>query len=350
MVAPSLSSLDTLSDIGLRGSADMRPTLLRVLTDLYVQKLRHTPEEERHYTELALRLLDAVDVPTRTAVAARLAPHLSPPARVVQYLVNDLPEVGAPLRAYAQLHPTAPLGKREPRQAGVTTAEAAAPVEPALKRSVSTNSPATESPVIEAPVGSSAIDAAVAHELNEFFFAAREDERRLILLNLHIAAPLPPDRVAVSRDPSIRQRLEAAALSNKREDFANHLAVALHIPHEQARRIVRDDLGEPIAVAVKSLGIQRAAVHRILMFVNPTVGHSVERVHALAALFDEMTLPAAEGMVAIWQSLRVSEQAAPKHQPVYWSDETRARARIAAAAAARRPQVAPRPGERRDAS
>ncbi|MGB7076774.1 MAG: hypothetical protein WBD53_06260, partial [Xanthobacteraceae bacterium] len=64
MESASLSHLINLSRVGLRGGVDMRPTLLRVLTDLYVQKLTHTVDEERHYTELALRLLDAVDVPT----------------------------------------------------------------------------------------------------------------------------------------------------------------------------------------------------------------------------------------------------------------------------------------------
>ena len=101
MELPSL--FDGLAEIGLRGSVDMRPTLIRVLTDLYVQKLAHTADEERHYTELALRLLDGVDVPTRATVAARLAKHLSPPLRVIQYLVNDLPEIGAPLRGHARL-------------------------------------------------------------------------------------------------------------------------------------------------------------------------------------------------------------------------------------------------------
>ena len=48
-----------------------------------------------------MRLLDAVDVPTRAAMAARLARHLSPPLRVVQYLVDDLPDVAVPLRGHA---------------------------------------------------------------------------------------------------------------------------------------------------------------------------------------------------------------------------------------------------------
>ena len=31
------------------------------MTDLYVQKPKHTEQEEQHYTELALRLIDLVD-------------------------------------------------------------------------------------------------------------------------------------------------------------------------------------------------------------------------------------------------------------------------------------------------
>ena len=45
MDSGSLSSLDNLTHLGLRRGVDMRPTLLRVLTDLYVQKLTHTPDE-----------------------------------------------------------------------------------------------------------------------------------------------------------------------------------------------------------------------------------------------------------------------------------------------------------------
>src|SRR5580658_2516273 len=125
----SLWSLNGLADIGLRSGVDMRPTLIRVLTDLYVQKLSHTPDEERHYTELALRLLDGVDVPTRAAVAVRLAKHLSPPLRVIQYLVNDLPEIATPLRGHALLQPPAQPAAPAPPVAVAPAIEDTAPIE-----------------------------------------------------------------------------------------------------------------------------------------------------------------------------------------------------------------------------
>src|SRR4029077_1518923 len=339
MKTPTLSSLNGLADIGLRSGVDMRPTLVRVLTDLYVQKLTHTADEERHYTELALRLLDGVDTPTRAAVAARLAMHLTPPIRVLQYLVNDLPEIAAPLRGHALLQP--------PAQPTTPAPVAAAP---AVAVPAAAETPPEEEPIEHAPVTDlrGIMDSAIAGELNDIFFTATEQERRLILLNLHVVAPLSPGQIAILRDPGIGQRLEAAALGNHREDLVKQFAEALCIPREQARRIVRDDHGEPIVVAVKALGIPRDVVYRLLMFVNPAVGHSVERVHTLAMLYDEVTAQAAEGMVAIWQALRSETRSMAKHQPLLWNDE-RLRARPPAPAA-RRPLGTPRTNIRREVS
>src|SRR5215475_5781060 len=124
MKVADLSSLNGLADLGLRSGVDMRPTLIRVLTDLYVQKLSHTADEERHYTELALRLLDGVDTPTRVAVATRLAKHLTPPLRVVQYLVKDLPDIAAPLRGHAVLRaPAQPAAPVQPPVAAAGVVE-----------------------------------------------------------------------------------------------------------------------------------------------------------------------------------------------------------------------------------
>jgi hypothetical protein len=350
MEIPSL--FDGLADIGLRGSVDTRPTLIRVLTDLYVQKLSHTPDEEQRYAELALRLLDTVDVVTRATVAAKLAPHLSPPRRVVQYLVNDLPEIAAPLRDHPVLRPSAQLEAPAPQPAGIATEVVSDEIEEPVRaptQALSDEVDELADPVVENSADATdALDPATALELNQLFFTSNEDERRLILLNLHVVAPLSAGHVAIARDPNIGQRLEAAALGNYREDFANQLAHALHIPREQARRITRDDLGEPVVVAVKALGVARDVFHRILMFANPAVGHSVERVQALAGLYDEMTLPAAESMVAIWQALTSNARSEQKHQPLHWNDE-RSRAR-SSTTVARRPQPAPRTTERRNAS
>lgn len=304
MELPSLRSLEGLTDIGLRGGVDMRPTLLRVLTDLYVQKLRHTEEEDRHYTELALRLLDSVDVAARVAVATRLANHLAPPRRVIERLGRDLPEVASALRQH------------------VRPESATKSVERKQDTSAAPSTGASAQGNRSAPA---AFAADIASELNELFFAAEADERRLILLNLHIAAALPPARSDVVCDPAMGRRLEAAALARRREEFAQMLAQSLRISRQQARRIAGDELGEPIVVAAKALALPRDLLYRILLFVNTAVGHSVERVHALAALYDEVNPQVAHDLVAIWQALTVASGTAPAQKGRSASDALGAR-------------------------
>src|ERR1700730_5335496 len=120
MESQNFFGLDGLTDLSKRTGIDMRPTLLRVLTDLYVHRLSHTADEERHYTELALRMLEAVDVPTRIAMAKRFARYLSPPLRVLQWLARALPIVAAELRAHPLLQPPAMAA---PRAAAALNAE-----------------------------------------------------------------------------------------------------------------------------------------------------------------------------------------------------------------------------------
>jgi len=296
-------SLDGLTDLSRRNGIDMRPTLLRVLTDLYVHRLTHTPEEERHYTELALRMLEVVDVPTRVAVAKRFARYLSPPLRVLQWLARDLPMVSAELRTHPLLQPPGKAIAPAPAHPLGDAAQSAAALRP--------------------------MDAATAAELNELFFTSNADERRLILLNLDIVDPVVDGGRRLAADAAIGADLETALLRGKRDLFVLRLARALRIPYVQAQRIARDELGEPVVVACKALGLTREVLYRILMFINPAVGHSVARVHALAALYEEMTAPAADGMLAIWQALNDNERSAGRHRPVSWDDETRRRVRQA---------------------
>jgi uncharacterized protein (DUF2336 family) len=339
MESASLSNLIHLTRLGPRGGVDMRPTLLRVLTDLYVQKLTHTPDEEQHYTELALRLLDAVDVPTRAAVAGRLVRHLSPPPRVIDKLAADLPEIATAMRARP------PVNRKPP--SSEPPLQPVAPIAPAVQVQIRETEDQPQAPA-SAPLPDT-ITPDVAGELNELFFAANADERRLILLNLEIAVPMPSGRTPLARDAAVGRQLEAAALARNREDFAQTLARSLQIPAAQARRIAGDELGESIVIVAKALAMPRDVVYRILLFVNTTVGHSVERVHTLATLYDEMTAQAAEHMVAIWQALQRNEQPAAGHRPLHWNDEARARTRTATAAVRRAP-AAQRGGDRRSAS
>src|SRR5262249_47557586 len=100
---PLFPSFDGLMNLAKREGVDVRPTLLRVLTDLYVQAPGHSAEEQQHYVELASRLIDQVDEATRKGVRARLAVYpetrieirerlgLSKPARLPQSIMDPAP-------------------------------------------------------------------------------------------------------------------------------------------------------------------------------------------------------------------------------------------------------------------
>ncbi|TDM90219.1 DUF2336 domain-containing protein, partial [Lactobacillus crispatus] len=62
---PPIPGLDGLMTLSRREGVDIRPTLLRVLTDLYVQTPTHTVDEERQFVALTSRLIDEVDDATR---------------------------------------------------------------------------------------------------------------------------------------------------------------------------------------------------------------------------------------------------------------------------------------------
>lgn len=270
------SPLDSLVDLACRDGVDIRPTLLRVVTDLYVQKAEHTAEEETQYVELALGLIGAVDEATRVAVAARLGSYANAPRTVLERLgVSSIEAPAAPWMAQ--------LTVRRPRP-----------------------------PTASVPEGG------LCHELTQLFFSASGEERRLILINLDVVAAPALQRRSPPAEAVIR-RLESAALQRNVFEFAQMLERGLNIDRELAIRIVHDSSGEGIVVAAKALGMKADVLQRILLFLNPAIGQSVKRVFELAQLYDDITWSAAEYMAAIWR--RKGDRLRPRHAPVLWDDE-----------------------------
>jgi uncharacterized protein (DUF2336 family) len=266
MVKSAYPPLDGLVDLACRDGVDIRPTLLRVLTDLYVQKPAHSAEEETQYVELARGLIDAVDASTRAIVAATLSAYPAAPAAILGKLATF----------------SSPPDARPRRE--------------------------TES------------EPEVRNDLLELFFAAKTEERRLILTNLDVAAESVARRPAPASSEVIR-RLESAALRRNPGEFSRMLERALGISRGLAERIARDPSGEPVVVAARALGMTAAVLHRILLFLNPAIGQSVERVYDLARLYDELTPAAGERMLAIWR--QAAGRSRPAHEPGLWDDERR---------------------------
>jgi hypothetical protein len=154
--------------------------------------------------------------------------------------------------------------------------------------------------------------------LIELFFTASAEERRLILINLDVVTEPAQQRQAPAAEAVIR-RLESTALQRNVPEFVRMLERGLGISRDLATRIVHDAFGEGIVVAAKALGMKADVLQRILLFLNPAIGQSVERVFDLAQLYDDITWSAAERMVAIWR--QKGERLRLRHAPVLWDDE-----------------------------
>src|ERR1700685_2494229 len=83
---PLFPGFDGLMTLSRREGVDIRPTLLRVLTDLYVQVSAHSADEARQFVELTSRLIDQADDATRAAVRARLASYPLTPPQILKKL------------------------------------------------------------------------------------------------------------------------------------------------------------------------------------------------------------------------------------------------------------------------
>ena len=176
-IFPKLEGLDSLAR---RDGVDIRPTLVRVLTDLYVQKPAHTAEEERHYTELVLRLIDSVDLATRVAVAKKIAGYAGAPPAVARRLARDAIEVAEPILRHCGVLTSADLAAvvRDfgARHAAIIAAREAAG---SAERRVATEPAMATSPRMDRTIEQSS-EIGIA----ELFFSADPSARRILLLSL----------------------------------------------------------------------------------------------------------------------------------------------------------------------
>jgi uncharacterized protein (DUF2336 family) len=317
-VSAMFSKLEGLDNLARRDGVDTRPTLVRVLTDLYIQKPAHSSEEERHYTELALRLIDTVDLATRVAVAKKIAVYPGAPPAVARRLARDVIEVAEPVLRHSTALTMTDFDAIV-RDFGFEHACVIA----------SRNTAVTE-PVVLPTVAAAATAAADIElesadlELAGLFFAADPAARRMLLMSVGNAegeAPAAP-MVSPREQPNETIRaLESAALSRNRAKFTSLLAQALRLPHEKAAQIVNDASGEPLLVAAKAVGMPSIVLQRVLMFIDPAIGESVQRVFELAALYERIHAQAALRIIASLRGDDIVRPRRPAHRPVYYDDE-----------------------------
>jgi len=299
--APLFPGFDGLMTLSRREGVDIRPTLLRVLTDLYVQAHSHSPDEERQFVELTSRLIEQVDDATRAAVRARLAIY-----------------PGTPLKTLIQLglEPAHP-GDHVPLAQEIAEAPALAPEQPARQ-------PSAAELRLASQLSMQPNDAA---EISELFFAAGGSERAAILYNLNDTPLKASARIPEPRAKRALHILEMAAFASDAQNFALELGEALILPARIAEQVTSDPGGEPLACAMKALGTSSPIFQRILLFLNPQFGTSVEKVFRISRMYERLSERSALVMIAAWRGSSMATARA-KYRPALYDDE-RQRARSA---------------------
>ena len=301
---------DGLMTLSRREGVDIRPTLLRVLTDLYVQTPSHSRDEDRQFVELASRLIDEVDDATRAAVSARLSIYPNTP-RELQWKLGLRTSLDDRLSRYV------------------------------LSPPISTEEPEANVDLVIAPQATTAPTLSMkpddASQLITMFVAANASERHQILHNLTDAPLKPSTRVDPRRAARALPALEQHAMARNMEGFTAELADALILTSQVANQIVNDNGGEALACALKTLDMPADAFQRVLLFLNPALGASVMDVYRLARLYDTITERAALILLSAWRGASLASTRA-KYRAGHYDDE-RARARPAAPQA--RPSAQP---------
>jgi Uncharacterised protein conserved in bacteria (DUF2336) len=297
---PFFPGFDGLMTLSRREGVDIRPTLLRVLTDLYVQANAHSADEERQFVELASRLIDEVDDATRAAVRARLSIYPATPAEVLRKL--GLKPAASDRRV--------PLAREIPT---VPTASTSAPVKP----------PSEAERRMAANLSMQPKDAA---EINDMFSRASAGERALILHNLQETPLRAAARIPAARARRAVETLEMAAFAEDVENFTLELGETLILPWRVAAQVVNDPGGEPLASAARALDMPGAVFQRVLLFLKPEIGSSVHAVYRLSRLYDRLSERSALVMLAAWRGSTMAATRAKFRPGLYDDERHRARA------------------------
>lgn len=288
---------DGLMTLSRREGVDIRPTLLRVLTDLYVQTRVHSDDEQRQFVELATRLIDQVDEATRAAVKARLAVYPSTPVPILQKLGLVAVQEGrrVPLTREIATPPPAPAPVRTPTEAEQRLAS------------------------------NMAMQPKDAAEIHDMFFGAGASERALILHNLAQTPLKAAPRIPTVRAKRAIQILEMAAIAGDIENFTLELGDSLILPSRVAAQIVDDAGGEALAVAARALDMPSPVFQRILLFFKPEIGTSVNDVYRLSRLYDRLGERSALVMLAAWRGSTLAVTRAKYQSSLHDGERQRAR-------------------------
>lgn len=317
-----LSGLEGLVALGKEGGLNMKPILLRVVTDQFVAKSHHPVSDIRQYEELALQLIPQADVASAVAVAKRLGSHPDAPASVIDKLIDTAPESAAAIFATdapvdsIKLIERAEWGSLDEAIAIAGRDNLDADTAGALARR-------QESEVLCA-LAANKTAPLDAHSISFLLQRGRTDrELGRVLLS---RTDLPIDKSALFLLANAEQRADMLAGADQSDTalgdggrgsaqrdldaladlaaaqkwglFAIELAMRLGCDPCGVQAIIRDKSVDPLAVALAALGMQPADAARIFLSSEPDISHSVDRIRSLTRIASNLSVNAARRLLS----------------------------------------------------
>ncbi len=302
--------------------AEIRPLLLRIVVDLFLQKPHHAPADLRTFEAIVGPLLTDADPATRRRLIERLFDHPATPAALLERLMDDEALIATDLYRHASFD-----------EAGLLAAAATGPAMVAASIAQRTDLPPS---VVRALVRrpelrvatAVAENAAIAFEpaeLQAMVARARGDRDLAERLAARIGDPLavaplfpllsPRQRrrmiEAVRRlDLGCRQwgrpdgattatlaRLDQLALAGEWDSFEDALCLAVGGRTSALRPLLHEGGGDVLALALAAVGATEELAARIFILGEPAIGRSVAAVRRLATLVATLAPTAARRLL-----------------------------------------------------
>ena len=317
-------ALQGLAALNLHDSLDMRPVLLRVMTDLFAASAAPREEDCAEFAEMAISMLGDVDATTLAAVARTLSTTRFAPAALVDRLLllggdaaetllsqqaDMSPERLTALVEEGPLSLVSLIAQRNDLDAATVRGLVERPEQEILLALLKNETVTFDRRTISALIPRARRDAELARmvaakapsaeDAAPLFLFCEPTVRAEILRRARVADVLASRRDdGFSVDDQTARRIESLALSGDRVGLRNYLAQATMFAPDEIERLLTDPTGEAIAVLFAALGVTAPLAGRIFLLASLCPPLSVHAVHDLVSIVASLSQRAAQRLVS----------------------------------------------------
>lgn len=332
-----------------RDSQMLRDSLVVELASLFILPAEHRRTDLTAFEELMTSLFATAPAPERAKAAALLATRADLPASIAAMMANDEIDIARPILTSSPALETIDrirvIGNRSEahREALATRTDLEDSVISALLvhggpdtiATLSANTRLTMSPgqidqlvnrVIDEGRAiedlSETLDLGPARRIDLFFELSAADRRRaLIAYNAETSFRRIEKRSRRTPRivrPGLQRALIDAVFAGENETYAGLLSEAIGVSQSLGLRIVRDQGGEPLVVALLAAGLDATDATSILVRSDPAFGWTYYTIRDLVHLYDVIGWRTAEAIVERWSAAGGKRLAIASRQTDHW--------------------------------